>query len=174
MGQHPLPEESLTVAELLKAAGYATGLIGKWGLGGPDSSGEPNRQGFDYFYGYLCQRHAHNYYPEFLVDGKGHRLTFRFDSREDDYFRDSDGNPVPAPDGDPYMVKGSFGWDEEGNLICRRSLPDGRTFDVVKNFPSEDELRRVIGGAGERAEYRDWPELARWLLTYTVAAPPRA
>lgn len=66
MGQHPLAEEILTVAEVLKSAGYRTGLIGKWGLGGPGSSGEPNRQGFDYFFGYLCQRHAHNYYPEFL------------------------------------------------------------------------------------------------------------
>lgn len=66
MGQHPLPPETVTVAELLKDAGYTTGLIGKWGLGGPDSTGIPNRQGFDYFYGYLCQRHAHNYYPEFL------------------------------------------------------------------------------------------------------------
>ena len=66
MGQHPLPPETVTAAELLKGAGYTTALIGKWGLGGPDSSGIPNRQGFDYFYGYLCQRHAHNYYPEFL------------------------------------------------------------------------------------------------------------
>ena len=66
MGQHPLPPDTLTVAKLLKRAGYATGLVGKWGLGGPDTTGEPNRQGFDYFYGYLCQRHAHNYYPEFL------------------------------------------------------------------------------------------------------------
>ncbi len=41
-------------------------MIGKWGLGGPNSEGIPRRQGFDYFYGYLCQRHAHNYYPEFL------------------------------------------------------------------------------------------------------------
>ncbi len=66
MGQHPIADEVVTVAEVLKTAGYATGLIGKWGLGGPDSSGIPNRQGFDYFFGYLCQRHAHNYYPEFL------------------------------------------------------------------------------------------------------------
>jgi len=66
MGQKPLPEGTVTVADLLKEAGYATALIGKWGLGGPDSSGIPNRQGFDYFFGYLCQRHAHNYYPEFL------------------------------------------------------------------------------------------------------------
>ncbi len=66
MGQWPLPPESQTVAELLKNEGYATGLIGKWGLGGPESTGIPNKQGFDYFYGYLGQRHAHNYYPEFL------------------------------------------------------------------------------------------------------------
>ncbi|MBN1293718.1 MAG: arylsulfatase [Candidatus Latescibacteria bacterium] len=66
MGQEPIPAETFTVAEMLKQAGYATGLIGKWGLGGPDSPGIPNRQGFDYFFGYLCQGHAHNYYPEFL------------------------------------------------------------------------------------------------------------
>lgn len=66
MGQHPLADEVVTVAEVLKSVGYSTGLIGKWGLGGPGSAGEPNRQGFDYFFGYLCQRHAHNYYPEFL------------------------------------------------------------------------------------------------------------
>ena len=66
MGQYPLDDEVVTVAEILKGRGYRTGLIGKWGLGGPGSSGEPNRQGFDYFFGYLGQRHAHNYYPEFL------------------------------------------------------------------------------------------------------------
>jgi len=66
MGQEPLPAETVTIAEVMKEAGYRTGLIGKWGLGGPDSTGTPNRQGFDTFFGYLCQRHAHNYYPEFL------------------------------------------------------------------------------------------------------------
>jgi len=66
MGQEPLPEGTRTVAAVLREAGYATGLYGKWGLGGPGSSGHPNRQGFDEFFGYLCQRHAHNYYPAFL------------------------------------------------------------------------------------------------------------
>ena len=66
MGQHPLQDETITLAEVLKEQGYATGLIGKWGLGAPGSEGEPNRQGFDYFFGYLGQRHAHNFYPEFL------------------------------------------------------------------------------------------------------------
>ncbi|MDW8077588.1 MAG: sulfatase-like hydrolase/transferase, partial [Thermoguttaceae bacterium] len=61
-----LVDEDFTVAELLKQAGYATGIIGKWGLGEEDTPGHPNRQGFDYFFGYLNQTHAHNYYPEFL------------------------------------------------------------------------------------------------------------
>ena len=59
--------EDMTVAEVLKRAGYRTGLIGKWGLGHEGSTGVPTRQGFDYFYGYLDQTHAHNYYPTFLL-----------------------------------------------------------------------------------------------------------
>ena len=62
----PLEPADVTVAEVLREAGYATGLIGKWGLGEPETTGIPNRQGFDYFFGYLNQRHAHNYYPAYL------------------------------------------------------------------------------------------------------------
>ena len=62
----PLRPSDVTVAELLKQAGYTTGIIGKWGLGEPDTTGIPNRQGFDYWFGYLNQRHAHNYYPQYL------------------------------------------------------------------------------------------------------------
>ncbi len=64
--RYPLLPEDVTVAEVLKSAGYRTALIGKWGLGEAGSTGIPNRQGFDYFFGYLNQRHAHNYYPTFL------------------------------------------------------------------------------------------------------------
>ncbi len=66
-GSPGLWDEDVTVAELLKAKGYSTALIGKWGLGMEDSPGAPWKQGFDYFYGYLSQGHAHNYYPEFLM-----------------------------------------------------------------------------------------------------------
>ncbi len=62
----PLMPEDVTIAEVLKKAGYVTGLIGKWGLGEPETSGIPNLQGFDEFYGYLNQTHAHNYYPDYL------------------------------------------------------------------------------------------------------------
>ncbi len=66
-GKFNLRPDDFTVAELLKGAGYATGLVGKWGLGHEGSSGLPTRQGFDSFFGYLDQHHAHNYYPSFLV-----------------------------------------------------------------------------------------------------------
>jgi arylsulfatase A len=65
-GQWPLPASSLTVAEMLKAGGYATGAFGKWGLGYIDTEGDPNSQGFDEFFGYNCQSLAHNYYPDHL------------------------------------------------------------------------------------------------------------
>jgi arylsulfatase A-like enzyme len=58
--------EDVTVAEALKDAGYVTGAIGKWGVGHPPPPGDPARNGFDYFFGYLSMMHAHNYYPEFL------------------------------------------------------------------------------------------------------------
>ena len=65
-GQFPLPNETVTVAELLKKAGYKTAMYGKWGLGVENSSGDPNAQGFDDIYGYYCQVHAHNSFPEYL------------------------------------------------------------------------------------------------------------
>ncbi|MBW3624995.1 MAG: arylsulfatase [Armatimonadetes bacterium] len=63
----PLRPQDVTVAEVMKTAGYATGLVGKWGLGDEGTPGVPTKQGFDSFYGYLNQTHAHNYYPTFLL-----------------------------------------------------------------------------------------------------------
>lgn len=65
-GQRPIPDSLITLGEVLQDAGYTTGLVGKWGLGAPESEGVPNQQGFDYFYGYNCQRQAHNLYPTHL------------------------------------------------------------------------------------------------------------
>ncbi len=67
-GQMPLPAGTFTMAHLLKQAGYATAIIGKWGLGMNNNSGNPNSQGFDVAYGYLDQKQAHNYYPTHLWD----------------------------------------------------------------------------------------------------------
>lgn len=65
--QELLPED-VTVAEILRAEGYRTACFGKWGVGTAEGSGSPTRQGFERFFGYIDQRHAHNYYPSFLVD----------------------------------------------------------------------------------------------------------
>lgn len=62
----PLATEDVTIAELLKRSGYTSGAIGKWGLGLVDSAGSPSKKGFDEWFGYLDQTHAHDYYPEFL------------------------------------------------------------------------------------------------------------
>lgn len=67
-GQWPLPSGTVTLPRLLQSGGYATGAFGKWGLGGPASSGAPRQQGFDRFFGFNCQRLAHNYYPTYLWD----------------------------------------------------------------------------------------------------------
>jgi len=65
-GQFPLPAGTVTVAQILKDAGYTTALVGKWGLGFWGSTGDPLANGFDHFFGYNCQRKAHDYYPAYL------------------------------------------------------------------------------------------------------------
>ena len=65
-GNVKMGPDDITVAQVLKKAGYSTGCIGKWGVGRPGLS-DPNERGFDYFYGYVCMNHAHNCYPEFIV-----------------------------------------------------------------------------------------------------------
>lgn len=67
-GQFPLADSVITLPEILKSKGYVTGAFGKWGLGYPSSEGDPLNQGFDVFFGYNCQRLAHNYYPFYLWD----------------------------------------------------------------------------------------------------------
>ena len=95
-GQTPLPEGTETVAKLMKRAGYATAIIGKWGLGGvledkPNpvlNSGHPNKQGFDYFFGYLDQRKAHNYYPDHLWRNSEFVKLNNAKNQENDYSHD--------------------------------------------------------------------------------------
>ena len=67
-GQKPLPAETYTVAQLFKSQGYATAAIGKWGMGMFDTTGSPFNKGFDHFFGYNCQRHAHSYFPTYLYN----------------------------------------------------------------------------------------------------------
>ncbi|MBX3178678.1 MAG: arylsulfatase [Candidatus Hydrogenedentes bacterium] len=92
LGQVPIPDDTLTIAEVLQARGYATAAYGKWGLGYEGSSGDPLKQGFDDFGGFLCQEHAHNHYPRFLWKGgrqiamPGNDRTLHGESYSQDYF----------------------------------------------------------------------------------------
>jgi len=67
-GQRPLPPDTVTVANILKSAGYKTATMGKWGMGMFNSSGSPFKNGIDHFFGYNCQRHAHSYFPPYLYN----------------------------------------------------------------------------------------------------------
>lgn len=88
-GQIPLPAEAFTVAELLQQNGYVTGAFGKWGLGFIDTDGDPNKQGFDKFYGYNCQTLAHNYFPGHLWDNRTEvELTGNVDNQFEEYSPD--------------------------------------------------------------------------------------
>ena len=70
-GQWPMEEGTVTIAGILQDAGYTTGAFGKWGIGMVGTTGDPQKQGFDHFYGYICQRQAHTHYPDHLWrDGK--------------------------------------------------------------------------------------------------------
>jgi arylsulfatase A-like enzyme len=85
----PLEAEDVTVAEVLKQVGYVTGITGKWGLGEPDTTGVPNRQGFDEWLGYLNQRRAHTYYPPYLWQNeKKLILEGNKDGRREQYSHD--------------------------------------------------------------------------------------
>lgn len=82
-GQHPIPDNTYTIAEALKKAGYTTGAFGKWGLGFPKSEGDPNNQGFDTFFGYNCQRLGHNYYPDHLWSNQDSIVLVENKGKED-------------------------------------------------------------------------------------------
>ncbi|MRI01299.1 sulfatase-like hydrolase/transferase [Kriegella sp. EG-1] len=85
-GQYPIPDNTYTIAEAMKKAGYTTGAFGKWGLGFPGSEGDPIKQGFDTFFGYNCQRLGHNYYPYHLWSNNDSIvLTENFEKNDGQY-----------------------------------------------------------------------------------------
>lgn len=88
-GRVPLKETDVTVAQALRASGYATGMAGKWGLGEPNTTGMPGLKGFDEWMGYLNQRRAHSYYPDYLwSNGLRLELLANKDGRQGVYSHD--------------------------------------------------------------------------------------
>jgi len=96
-GQRPLSENEVTFPQLLQSAGYRTGIVGKWGLGAPNTNSTPLHKGFDFFYGYNCQRQAHTYYPLHLYKND-HRVYLDNDTVAPDITKLDKG-------ADPYNLK---------------------------------------------------------------------
>ncbi len=134
-GTVPLLPEDLTVAEVLRGAGYRNGGFGKWGLGDADTTGAATRKGFDEFFGYLHQTHAHDYYPEYLRDGeKTYPLAGNANGGRKQYSADLIQNRALA------FIKSNA--DRPFFLYACTTLPHGR-FEV----PSDEPYSR-----------RDWPD----------------
>ena len=94
-GQRPLQPRTTTIGTLLQQAGYKTAAIGKWGLGAPHTEGTPNKQGFDLFYGYNCQRQAHTFYPLHLYKNES-RVYLNNDTIPPHTKLDNDADPLDA------------------------------------------------------------------------------
>jgi arylsulfatase A len=137
-GQMPLPEGTYTVAKLLKANGYATACVGKWGMGMFHTSGSPMRMGFDHFYGYNCQRHAHSYFPAFLYnDAERFPLKGNEGGKREDYAQD-------------FIADETLRWVRENHkkpffLFYAVTIPHGR-FEIDDQGIYQD---------------KDWPEVAK-------------
>jgi arylsulfatase A len=115
-GQFPLPANTVTLARLLQQNGYVTGAFGKWGLGGPDSSGKPLDQGFNRFFGYNCQRVAHNLFPTYLWDDN-QRLPLNNIPHED-----HEELPAGANPNDPASYKAYIGKQYAPDLYAEQAL----------------------------------------------------
>jgi arylsulfatase A-like enzyme len=155
-GQVALPAAALTLAELFKSLGYATGAMGKWGLGPPGSEGDPLRQGFDRFFGYNCQRHAHNYYPTYLYDD-GRRLAL-----DNPAFPVTQELPDGADPGDSRSYAGYTGRVYAPDLVWERARAfirenEGRPFFLY--LPTTVPHLALQVPEDSLAEYRGlWPD----------------
>jgi arylsulfatase A len=115
-GQRPLRAQDLTIGELFQEAGYATACIGKWGLGWAGSEGDPNLQGFDHSFGYLCQRVAHNFYPAHLWRN-GSKVPL-----DNPTFRANQQLPADADPHDPASYASYSGKDYSHDLLTEEAL----------------------------------------------------
>jgi arylsulfatase A-like enzyme len=131
----PLRTEDVTVAEVLKGAGYRTGVVGKWGLGEPGTTGVPGRQGFDYFYGYLNQNHAHSYYPEYLWQND-ERVTLRGGTYSHDLLTREALAFIRREDRRPFFLYLAYTLPHANNELTRKT---GNGMEVPSDAPYSRE-----------------------------------
>jgi arylsulfatase A-like enzyme len=162
--QLAIPDGEFTVGEMLKQAGYTTACIGKWGLGGPGTSGEPNDQGFDLFYGYLGQVQAHDYYPTYLWRNKTQVPTngqYSHDLMAEeslDFVRDNKDKPfflylaytiphseIECPTLEPYTNKPWSTTEKTfAAMVTRMDSDIGRLIDLLKELKIDDNTLVVF------------------------------
>lgn len=178
----PLREEDVTIAQVLKDAGYATGIFGKWGLAEPGTHAVPNKKGFDEWFGYLNQKHAHSHYPEYLYsnnervdipananDRHGQYAHELFDNVAFDFIRRHRDQPfflylpytLPhgeflIPDLGPYADKP---WSEKARnyaaMVSRLDTSLGRILALLKELDIDENTIVFFtsdNGAGDRFE----------------------
>jgi uncharacterized sulfatase len=154
-----LPANEVTVARVLKSAGYTTGLVGKWGLGENGSTGSPDKQGFDTYFGFLNQTHAHNHYPDFLWRN-GERVPLPNDRVQ-----------VGAVAGAGYATKrlvyaGDLFFQEAKEFVARnREKPFFLYLSLVVPH-ANNERSRELGDGQEVPSYgiysdRSWPDVQK-------------
>lgn len=123
-GQRPLPEDTETLGKLFQGAGYTTGLVGKWGLGAPHTHSTPNDMGFDFFFGYNCQRQAHTYYPVHLYKNK-ERVPL--------------GNDTMAPHKHP-LPEGADRYDASNyDIYTAQAYSPDKIFEELSQFVSDNK-----------------------------------
>lgn len=166
-GQKPLPPNTYTVAKLFQENGYATACIGKWGLGMFDTTGSPLKVGFDHFFGYNCQRHAHSYFPTFLyrddqrfpLDGKTYAQNLIAQDTLD-WVRKNKDRPfflyyaVTLPHGD-YEIDdlgqyAATGWTLQQKtyaaMVTRLDSDIGRLMTLLKELKLDEKTLVLVAG----------------------------
>ena len=187
-GQDHLADEDITLAEVLKEAGYVTGFTGKWGIGLPGTPGTPDKQGLDYSYGYYDQRRAHTYYPHFLYEN-GEKIqlpgNYGFDLQRlyrnntldpdpaDINQYDENGDLVPVGVTDPSKVEYSEALIEEKALQFVKDNKDKPFFlYFATQLPHGPTIIDNLGDLKGRDDYpgtkhKEWAAMVKRLETFT-------
>lgn len=158
-GQMPLPEGTFTIGHLMQNAGYATAAIGKWGLGMHNTTGSPNKQGFDYFYGYLDQKQAHNFYPTHLWENS------QWDTLKNSYVYVHKAIPKDSPDEAFEQFKGNeYSMDKMSEKVFS-FIQDHKDEPFFLYLPytgphvslqaPEEEIKKYLGKFEEQPYYGD-------------------
>ena len=189
-GQMPLPAGTFTVAQLLKNAGYATACMGKWGLGMFDTTGSPLKVGFDHFFGYNCQRHAHSYFPTFLYnddrrfdlpgnDGKGIGKTYAQNliaNETLDWVKKQQGRPfflyyaVTLPHGryeiDDLGAYANLDWPAQmktyAAMVTRLDSDVGRLLALLSELKLDEKTIVILSAGDNGSAFRPDSELGKF------------